>query len=147
MLPSSRTNIPAERPSALSFDAARESRGDILSQWEPANSVPAEGDLLTAIAIAGQTLPIDRPRRLRRARTALKGFPPMHKFPEIEEVLEMIAAIQAGPTFVTSPSTMPFQMAGIRQLRCPPSRFPMNGSRRLRAATSRDSVRLQLLQP
>jgi hypothetical protein len=89
MLPSSRTNVPGERRSVPSFDAARESRGDILSQWEPANSVPAEGDLLTAIAVAGQTLPIDHPRRLRRARTAFKGFPPMRKFPEIEEVREI----------------------------------------------------------
>ena len=54
MLPSSRTNVPGERRSVPSFDAARESRGDILSQWEPANSVPAEGAFLTAIAVAKQ---------------------------------------------------------------------------------------------
>jgi hypothetical protein len=45
MRPSSRTNIPAERPSALSFGAARESRGDIsalVTVVERTNPRPSE---------------------------------------------------------------------------------------------------------
>ena len=80
---------------------------------DPANSVPAEEAFLTAIAVAREQgtrsfelraalalaklyQSIARPADANAVLTpALEGFAPTREFPEIEEALEMIAAIAA----------------------------------------------------
>jgi predicted ATPase len=89
-------------------------RGELLLKRDPANSVPAEEAFLTAIAVARQQgtrsfelraalalaklyRSIARPADAYAVLTpALEGFAPTREFPEIEEALEMIAAIEAG---------------------------------------------------
>jgi class 3 adenylate cyclase/predicted ATPase len=88
-------------------------RGEILFERDPADPTPAEDAFLTAIAVAKQqatrsfelraALSLARlyqsTVRLAEARAvlvpALDGFAPTLEFPEIEETLEMMAAIEA----------------------------------------------------
>jgi predicted ATPase len=90
-------------------------RGETLVKRDPANVAPAEGAFLTAIAVSKQQA--TRSFQLRAAISlaklhwstarpaeahailapALEGFAPTPEFPEIEEALEIMTAIEAGP--------------------------------------------------
>ena len=90
-------------------------RGELLLKRDPANSARAEEAFLTAIAIAQKQGTRSFELRASLALTklyqstarpadvyavlkpALKDFAPTREFPEIEEALEMIAAIEAAP--------------------------------------------------
>jgi predicted ATPase len=90
-------------------------RGEILLKRDPADLAPAEGAFLTAIAVAKQqgTRSFELRAALALAKLywstarpaeahailapALDGFAPTPEFPEIEEALEIITAIEAGP--------------------------------------------------
>jgi tetratricopeptide (TPR) repeat protein len=89
-------------------------RGEILLKQDPANPAPAEEAFLTAIAVARQqgarTFELraalalakryqstERPANAHAVLApALNDFVPTREFPEIEEALEMMAAIEAG---------------------------------------------------
>jgi class 3 adenylate cyclase/predicted ATPase len=90
-------------------------RGETLVKRDPANVAPAEGAFLTAIAVSKRQA--TRSFQLRAAISlaklhwstarpaeahailapALEGFAPTPEFPEIEEALEIMTAIEAGP--------------------------------------------------
>ena len=90
-------------------------RGEILQKRDPADLAPAEGAFLTAIAVAKQqgTRSFELRAALALAKLywstarpaeahailapALDGFAPTPEFPEIEEALEIMTAIEAGP--------------------------------------------------
>jgi predicted ATPase len=90
-------------------------RGDFLLRRDPANSAPAQEAFLTAIAVSRTqgTRSFELRAALALAKLyqstgrpaeacdlltpALNGFAPTREFPEIEEALEIIAAIEAGP--------------------------------------------------
>jgi predicted ATPase len=106
----------ADRLSYRTFEAElHRVRGQVLLNRDPANPAPARNAFLTAIAVAMQQG--TRRFQLRAALSlaklyqptgrladgyavltpALKGFAQTRGFPEIEEALEMIAAIGTGP--------------------------------------------------
>jgi class 3 adenylate cyclase/tetratricopeptide (TPR) repeat protein len=106
----------ADRLGYREFEAElNRTRGEILLKFDPANPAPAQEAFRTAIAVAKYQG--TRSFQLRAAlslsklyrstsrpadahavlATALEGFAPTLQFPEIEEALEMVAAIEAGP--------------------------------------------------
>ena len=94
-------------------------RGETLLKRDPANSAPAEGAFLSAIALAKQqgTRTFELRAALALAKLylasgrdaeahamlwpAIEGFAPTAAMPEIAEAQEMIAAIEAGPRLCT----------------------------------------------
>ena len=104
----------ADRVGHRAFEAElHRARGELLLKRDPANSVPAEEAFLTAIAVAREQgtrsfelraalalaklyQSIGRPTDAHAVLApTLEGFAPTREFPEIEEALEMIAAIAA----------------------------------------------------
>jgi predicted ATPase len=106
----------ADRLSHRTFEAElHRARGELLLKRDPANAAPAEDALLTAMAVAKQqgtrsfelraALALAKLYRSKGRPTeahgvlapALDGFAHTRAFPENEEALEIIAAIEAGP--------------------------------------------------
>jgi len=103
-----------DRTGGRTFEAElHRTRGEILLKRDPANPAPAEDAFLTAIAVAKQqatrsfelraALSLAKLYRecsrdadaLRVLAPAAEGFAPTSQFPEIDEALELIAAIKA----------------------------------------------------
>ena len=104
----------ADRLGNRTFEAElHRARGEILLERDPANPAPAEEAFQTATAVAKQqgtrsfqlraALSLAKLYQLTARPTeahavlapALEGFAPTREFPEIEEALEMIAAVAA----------------------------------------------------
>ncbi|HZZ62058.1 MAG TPA: AAA family ATPase [Roseiarcus sp.] len=104
-----------ERACCRAFEAElHRARGEIQLQRDPANPAPAEDALLAAIAVAKQqgTRSFELRAALSLAKLyaatgrpagahavlapALEGFSPTSRFPEFEEALEIVAAVEPG---------------------------------------------------
>jgi predicted ATPase len=119
-------------------------RGEMLLKRDPANPLPSEEALQSAIVVAKRRG--TRSFELRAALALAKlyqstGRPAdAHASPQRLCADAGVSGDRGGagndrcdrvrPTFVTPASTMPIRMAGIPQLGCPPLRLAMTGLRR-----------------